>query len=146
MLHLRSRINQELKIHDDMKAIIISTVTAPTKDGNWKPAMEAGLNLHKGLAAQARVGWFQLLYGRLAKGFVNCLVDSSADSSQASAEMYGKRLINIIGDLFLQMWRQCNDAVHGITEHTRKMAQIQALTLKVRRCYEQQYIMPIDDR
>jgi hypothetical protein len=147
MAKLRSRISQELKIHEEMKALIISIVTANTKDENWKPFTTVGLKLQKGLVAQERVGWFQILHGRLANDFIICLAEvDNTSAARASAEMHGKRLLRFIWDSFLQLWKQRNEAVHGITEHSRKMAQIQAMEMKIRHCYEQQFIMPIDDQ
>jgi hypothetical protein len=103
--------------------------------------------LEKGVASQTRVGWFQIAYGRLAKEFVASLAAMDESSNpKASAKMHGKKLIRSIWDAFLQLWKQRNEAVHGITEQTRKEAQVNTMEMKVRQCYAQQHIMPINDR
>jgi hypothetical protein len=145
MRTLQSRITKELKIQEEMKNLITSINPSSAKDRNWQPPN--GSTTTKGVASQTRVGWFQIAYGRLAKEFVGSLAAMDESSNpKASAKMHGKKLIRSIWDAFLQLWKQRNKAVHGITEQTRKEAQVNAMEMKVRQCYAQQHIMPINDR
>jgi hypothetical protein len=130
MRTLQSRITKELKIQEEVKNLIISIIPASAKDRNWQPPN--GSTTTKGMASQTRVGWFQIAYGRLAKEFVASLAAMDESSNpKASAEMHGKKLIWSIWDAFLQLWKQRNEAVHGITEQTRKEAQVNAMEMKV---------------
>jgi hypothetical protein len=72
MRTLQSRITKELKIQEETKNLIISIIPASAKDRNWQPS-NIGSTTMKGVASQARVGWFQIAYGRLAKEFVASL-------------------------------------------------------------------------
>jgi ribonuclease HI len=146
MQKLQSRISKELKINEEMKNLITSIIPASAKDSNWHPPT-AGPEMQKGLSAQARIGWFQIANGRMAKEFILCLsAVGESINPKASAEMHGRKLIRAIWDSFLQLWKQRNEAVHGVTELTKKEAQSQVMALKVQRCYELQYVMPINDR
>jgi hypothetical protein len=146
MQKLQYRISKELKINEDMKSLNISIISASAKDSNWQP-LTVGSTMQKGLSAQARVGWFQIANGRLAKEFILCLsAVGKTINPKASAEMHGRKLVRAIWDSFLQLWKQRNKTVHGATEDAKKDAQSQAMALKVQRCYELRYIMPINDR
>jgi hypothetical protein len=145
---LQDRISKELKIKDDVKDVLSQIFSAGVQEGSWNPASNSICTneLRKGIEAQSQIGWHHVIYGRLAKDFVTCLATTDEPSfPKTSAEMHGRKLIRAIWDAMLTLWKQRNEAVHGITEEVRRVARIQALDLKVRYCYEQQYIMPIDD-
>jgi hypothetical protein len=145
MQKLQSRISKELKINEEMKNLIKSIIPASAKDSNWQP-LTVGSKLQKGLSAQARIGWFQIANGRMAKEFIQCLpAVGETMNPKASAEMHGRKLIRAIWDSFLQLWKQRNEAVHGVNELTKKEAQSLAMAQKVQRCYELRYVMPIND-
>jgi hypothetical protein len=147
---LQEQIHNDLKITDKVKAITAQIIPAGVQGGNWSAASSISAStseLRKGIKAQSQIGWYQIIYGRLAKDFVACLATTAESSSpKASAEMHGRKLIRAIWDAMLILWKQRNKAVHGTTKEARKAAQSRALDLKVRYCYEQQHIMPIDDR
>jgi hypothetical protein len=145
---LQSRIRQEINVQDEIKDLLISFFTAGIHDGNWIPRMpqEYPPAVRKGIEAQTRIGWPHVIYGRLARDLVTSMAATDSGSTRASSDMHARKLIRAIWDSFLKLWRQRNAAVHGVTEATRKTAQSQALEMRVLHCYEQQYIMPIDDR
>jgi hypothetical protein len=145
---LKERISNEIKLTDEVKAIMVQIISRGIRGGNCVSTSSIlPKDLRKGIEAQSQIGWYQVVYGRMAKDFVACLANNDdSGSSKASAEMHGRKIIRAFWDTMLILWKQRNDVVHGITEDSRRAARIQALDQKVRHCYEQKYIMPIDDR
>jgi hypothetical protein len=124
---LQDRISKELKIKDDVKAILAQIIPAGVQKGTWIPASIniSTRELSKGIEAQSQIGWHHVIYGRLAKDLVTCLATTDEFSSlKASAEMHGRKLIRAIWDTMLNLWKQRNEAVHGITEDARQAAWI----------------------
>jgi hypothetical protein len=142
------RLANELNVSEETKEMISNTIINSAKDQGWRPKIETRDNiLRKGIEDQSRIGWHQVLYGRMAKAFVVCLASvDNLSNPCASSETHGRKLIRAIWDTFLLLWQQWNEVVHGTTLESRKMAETKALEMKVNQCYECQYILPINDR
>jgi hypothetical protein len=54
---LQDRISKELKVKDDVKAILAQIIPAGVQDGTWHPALinVSTRELRKGIEAQARI-------------------------------------------------------------------------------------------
>jgi hypothetical protein len=141
---LINKIATELKIREPIKSVVQKAIEMTPHNPQWQPDNTGS----RGLSAQTRIGWQQLLFGRLAKELVHefeCEQDTSKNR-QANKIGMGQKLIRLIWDAFLELWQQRNDLVFGETSRSTKDAQRRTWIAKVEQCYELETTLDWEDR
>jgi hypothetical protein len=145
-----NRMQKELQCDSQVKQILIDIVQTATKNKSWSPTLirNTTSDIQKGANAQQRIGWEQVIFGRMARAFVQTLapVPTSTDSSLLASISQGKKCLRIIWDTILELWRQRNEFIYGITQETKKAALVRAIEMKVEKCYDWKPFMPFDDQ
>jgi hypothetical protein len=101
---LIARIQKEINTRKEVADTIISVITSFTRDTNWIPVLGEP---SKGTSVQERIGWTQVLYGRLAREFVLELETPGLNHYlETKAEINGRKLIKAVWGTFLLLWRQ----------------------------------------
>jgi ribonuclease HI len=114
---------------DPLAVIIAAAIQKGLRDHNWTPPPDETRpqQLQNGIAEQNKIGWNQVIFGRVANKLLK------ANDLQEAARM--RRIIRKIWDAFLQLWQQRNAEVHGSEQTTKAQSQKQALMAKIERCY-----------
>lgn len=106
--------------------------------------------IDKWIQDQNKIGWNHMFYGRTAKSLEIVMEkffrNRENDTGQETGSKWVKRLIQKIWDIFLQLWSQRNEIIHGKQEGQRSLREQQFLETRVSRCYEYQYKLRVVDR
>jgi hypothetical protein len=119
------------------------------KDLGWDEmtlnTTEIPQSVRRGIAAQDTIGWDHIRYGRISKALTHAM--SGNDETGATLECTtARKLIRGIWDTFLKLWKQQNQHIYGQTTANRAGQLNRRLLMKVKRCYDQEHILPINDR
>jgi hypothetical protein len=122
--------------------MIKKAIERSSSDPTWQPE---NFQESRGAIVQSRIGWQQLFFGRIAKELVQELKGKHVNGQEAN-KYNGQKIIRMIWDTFLKLWKQRNEQVFGETAKSKKEAQRSAWIAKVERCFELETLLKWKDR
>jgi hypothetical protein len=106
--------------------------------------------IDKWIKEQTKIGWEHILYGRTAKSLETAMEthfrSEANDNRQETGTKWVRTLIHKIWDIFLKLWTQRNEIIHGKQADHRSQREQQFLEARVARCYEFKYKLSVADR
>jgi hypothetical protein len=99
---------------------------------------------------QNKIGWENILYGRTAQSLETAMEthfrSKENDTRQETGNKWVRTLIHKIWDVFLILWSQRNEIIHGKQADNRSQREHQFLEARVDRCYEFEHQLRAEDR
>jgi hypothetical protein len=106
--------------------------------------------IDKWIKDQTKIGWEHILYGRTAKSLEAAMEthfrNKENDTRQETGTKWVRTLTHKIWDVFLILWSQRNEIIHGKQTDNRSQREQQFLEARVARCYEFEYKLRVEDR
>jgi hypothetical protein len=104
-----AKLNKIMLILDPEKSTILEAIELSSQNANWKPEIET-----RGMRAQTLIGWQQIYRGRFAKGLIREFrLKETAASAKAAKQSLSQKILKLIWDTFLQLWKQRNELIFG---------------------------------
>jgi hypothetical protein len=140
---LLAQLNKTLQILEPEKSTILNAIERGLQDTHWKPEYES-----RGMKAQNLIGWQQIYRGRFAKGLIKGfrLTNETSVNGQAAKHRLSQKILKLIWDTFLQLWKQRNELIFGEKSAPNQEAKRDAWIAKVERCYELEPTLAWKDR
>jgi hypothetical protein len=138
-----AQLNKTLQILEPEKSTILNAIERGLQDTHWKPEYES-----RGMKAQNLIGWQQIYRGRFAKGLIKefRLTNETSVNGQAAKHRLSQKIVKLIWDTFLQLWKQRNELIFGEKSAPNQEAKQDAWIAKVERCYELEPTLAWKDR
>jgi hypothetical protein len=142
IMELWDRISQ-LQLHPRISSKILKEIGSVTTTKTT--TKEQSKSAIQGMAEQEKIGWVQIRYGRISKSLTRNLSGGNPTGDQINSTT-ARKLIKLIWDTFLKLWKQRNQHIYGQNLERKDVQMNQRLGMKVERCYNQEHILPINDK
>jgi hypothetical protein len=134
----------------DVNKIIKEALANASNLNLWSAKMTGNSKIDRWIQDQSRIGWHQILYGRIAKSLENAMEDhyrnKANDTGQDTGAKWVRKLIQVIWDTFLKLWIQRNELIHGQKAQQKSIREQHYVEARVNRCYEYQSRLTHKDR
>lgn len=116
-------------------------VTESAANSSWTPRYEyTSKEWQPGVQSQNKIGWQQLLSGRISRGLIAAVDDHyknlGMNSMQFNGERWARNLIKTLWDITLELWKTRNDQLNKHDVNSKIAMHRERLEQKVHRYYE----------
>jgi hypothetical protein len=106
----------------------------------WQPDIKhVSQKWKKAVNAQNKIGWQQIYHGRIATEMITSMdqhyQQEGVHSNSKNGEQWARKLIKIIWDSMLSLWRERNNILNQRDEEIAKAHQKEAIEQRVQKCY-----------
>jgi ribonuclease HI len=137
--------------NSELNNIIELAFSESTHNSKWTPLVkETSGNIRRCIIQQNKIGWDQLLKGRMTKEMRRTMDHHyrqlKVDTRKYTGERWCKRLLQNIWQVLLQLWKQRNELIHDSMLSNQESKETERIKTRVFRCYEHRESMTVADR
>jgi hypothetical protein len=137
--------------NSELNNIIELALSESAHKETWQPlAGETSLELRKCIIHQNKIGWNQLVKGRITKEMRKTMDNHyqklNLNTRKYTGERWCKLLIKNIWQVILQLWKQRNEIIHDSVSASQLSKTQERMATRVHQCYEWKDTLTLEDR